>query len=103
MGGLGSIQALCLAIDALDNGYKFSEVCMKYEIPRSSLRDHYVEITKSTKIGPKGVLTMEEETILRQYLEEMVRISCPLNTTQLKLKVAEIIQGRSTQYQENHG
>ena len=36
--------------------------------------------------------------MLVQYLEEMIRISCPLNTTQLKLKFAEIIQTRKTPF-----
>ena len=64
------------------------EVSNNFGIPRSTLREH------SRKIGPKSMLTMAEEIQLVQYLEEMVRISCPLNPTQLKLKVAEMTQTR---------
>ena len=56
-------------------------VSNNFGIPRSTLREHYVGKRKSRKIGPKGVLTMAEETSLVQYLEEMVRVSLPLNIT----------------------
>ena len=39
---------------------------------------------------------MEEENKLVFYMEKMVRVCCPLNTTQLKAKVAELCQTRST-------
>ena len=70
------------------------EVSNNFRIPRSTLREHYFGKRKSRKIGPKCVLTMVKERQLVQYLEEMVRISCPLNPTQLKLKVAEMTQTR---------
>ena len=91
-------EALRLAFDALDSGYKMSEVSMKYGIPRSSLREHYHGRRKSRKLGPKGVLTMVEEEELVKYLHKMVRVSCPLNIAELKLKVVEITQGRMTPF-----
>ena len=100
--GQWSNKALIAAIDALDDGHKMQDVSNNFGIPRSTLREHYVGKRKSRKIGPKGVLiTMAEETSLVQYLEEMVRVSCPLNITQLKLKVAEITQTRMTPF--THG
>ena len=77
------------------------DVSNNFGIPRSTLKEHYVGKRKSRKIKPKGVLTMAEEASLVQYLEEMVRVSCPLNITQLKLKVAEITQTRMTPF--THG
>ena len=71
-----------------------SEVCIKYGIPRSSFREHYARKKKSRKIGHKGSLTMVEEEELVKNFENMVRISCSLNTAQLKLKVAKITQDR---------
>ena len=96
--GLSSNEAIRLAFVALVNGHKYSEVCKTYGIRKSSLRDHYVRVRKSRKIRPKAVLTMEEEDMHIQYLEEMVKISCPLNIAQLKLKVAEITQTRKTPF-----
>ena len=93
--GHWSIATLKLAMEELDSRQKMRQVCKKYSIPRSSLRDHYVGKTKSRKIGQAGVLTMEEEKKLVFCTEEMVRVCCPLNTTQLKAKVAELCQIRS--------
>ena len=49
---LWSNEALRLAFDALESGYKMSEVCIHYRIPRSSLREDYVGKMKSRKIDP---------------------------------------------------
>ena len=94
--GQWSSEALREAFYALDGGYKMKEVSNNFGIPRSTLREHYFGKRKSRKIRPKCVLTMAEERQLVQYLEEMVRISCPLNSTQLKQKVAEMTQTRMT-------
>ena len=56
-----SNEALTLAIKALNEGYKMSEVCKKYKISRSSLRDHVVGRTKGRKMGPKTILSQKEE------------------------------------------
>ena len=53
----------------------------KYGIPRSSVRDSYFGKRKSRKLGPQGVLTTAKEEELLHYLQEMVRVSCPLNIT----------------------
>ena len=87
-----------MAIDALDSGYNMSQVSRHFQIPRSSLRDHYEGRTKSRKLGPQAVLTKVEEEQLVTYLEDMVRVSCPLNITELKAKVAEITQTRLTPF-----
>ena len=38
------------------------------------------------------MLTIQEEADLLQYLEKLVKLACPLNTTQLRAKVAKMIQ-----------
>ena len=80
-----SHAALRLAIDALDSGHAIGEVSKAYGILRTSLREHYIGKRETKKSEPKEVLTMAEEEDLVHYMEEMVRMSCPLNTTQLKL------------------
>ena len=67
MRGQWTSTALKLAMDTLDTGYPMSQVCKKYGIPRSSLRDHYVGKRKSRKSGPAGVLTTAEEEELVHY------------------------------------
>ena len=52
-----SDESLKLAIEALDQRHKMSEICTKYGIPRSSLRDH---------IEGKTSRRMEPNTILRE-------------------------------------
>ena len=84
------------AIKALDYDYKIHEVCEAFNIPRSTLRDHYNGRIKSRKMGPKHVLNKEEEEKVVAYVVEMARLAHPLTPTDLKLKVAEICQTRHT-------
>ena len=88
------------AIKALDYDYKIHEVCEAFNIPKSTLRDHYNERIKSRKMGPKCVLTNEEEDKLVAYVVEMARLAHPLTPTDLKLKVAEICQTRHTPFKD---
>ena len=87
-------------IKALDYNYKIHEVCEAFNIPRSILRDHYNGRIKSGKMGPKCVLTKEEEEKLVAYVVEMARLAHPLTPTNLKLKVAEICQTRHTSFKD---
>ena len=70
---LWSTEALHLAIEGLDEGYKISEVCKRYNIHRSSLKDHVVGRCRGRKMGPKIVLSMDEEEKLCEYIELMVK------------------------------
>ena len=88
------------AIKALDYDYKIHEVCEAFNIPRSTLTDHYNGRIKSRKMGPKCVLTKEEEDKLVAYVFEMARLAHPLTPTDLKLKVVEICQTRHTPFKD---
>ena len=96
--GQWSNGALKAAFEALDNGYKMKDVCQKYGIPSSSLRDYYLDKRKCRKLGAAAFLIKDEKAELVQYLKDMVKISCPLTTIQLRLKVGEIIQARMTPF-----
>ena len=50
--------------------------------------------TTSRKMGPPPIITKEEEKGLIKYLQGMVDLRHPLNPSQLKTKVGEMIQGR---------
>ena len=88
--GLWTNKAVKLAINAVDSGYKMSQVCKQFQISRSSLRNHYEARKKNRKLGPLGGLTTVEEKELVHYLEKMVRASYPLNITHFKAKVVEL-------------
>ena len=49
-----------------------TDVFRKYEIPRSSLRAPYEGRTRNRKMGPKTILSKEEEAKLVEYIELMV-------------------------------
>ena len=53
---------------------------------------------KIKEIRAQGVLTPAKEEELEHYLQEMVRVSCPLNITQLIAKVVELTQTRWTPF-----
>ena len=76
------------------------DVCKKYRIPRSSLKEHYEGRTKGRKMGPKIILTKEEEAKLVEYIELMVYWGHPMTSMQVKNKVAEIIQEKETPFKE---
>ena len=44
------------------------------------------------------MLIMVEEGLVVQYLEDIVKVSCSLNTFQLQLKVAKITQTKMTPF-----
>ena len=75
-----------------------AEVSRKYKIPRSSIRDHYKGSTIQRKLRPKIILTNEEELQLVEYMHLMVKWDHPMTPTQVKAKVAEIIQERITPF-----
>ena len=93
-----SNEALKLAIEGVDQGYSMAEVCRKYRIPKSSLRDHIVGRTRGRKMRPKTILSQEEEEKLCEYIDLMVHWGHPMTPTQLKNKVAEITQARVTPF-----
>ena len=73
-----SNESLELAIEGLGQGYKIFEVCEKYNIPRSSLRDHFLGKSRGRKMGPKTVLSTKEEEKLCEYIDLMVNWGHPM-------------------------
>ena len=85
--GLWTNEALNKAMEAIDNGYTYNEVCSQYGNPRSSLRDHVNGKTRSRKMGPKGILIADEEIALCAYNEAMADCGAPHTyTSQIKSK-----------------
>ena len=88
------------AIKALDSRYTMKECCQAFNIPRSSLRDHYNGRIKGRKMGLKGILTKDEEEKLVTYMVEMLKLGHPLTSTDLKMKVVEITQLRAMPFKD---
>ena len=88
------------ALACYDIGYELGKCCIAFNIPKSSLRDHLSGKTKSRKIGAKTILTKEEERLIIEFMDEMVKIGQPLTLHMLKLKVAEICQGILTPFKD---
>ena len=87
-----------MAIEGLDEGYKISEVCKKYNIHRSSLRHHVVGKCRGRKMDQKIMLSIDEEAKSCEYIELMVKWGHPMTPTELKANVAEITQDRVTPF-----
>ena len=51
--GLWIDEALNKAMESIDNGYNYNEVCLQYGIPKSSLRNHVNGKTRSRKMELK--------------------------------------------------
>ena len=77
-----------------------NEVGEAFNIPRSSLKDHYNGKIKDRKIGPKITLTTIEELKLVKYMLDMLNLAHILSVNNLKLKVGEICQGRLTPFKD---
>ena len=90
-------QALNEAMVAIDEGYQWEEVCTHYGIPKTSLRDNMSGKTKSRNMNPSPILTKEEQSFLH-FMKDMVELEHPLNTSQLKAKVATMTQSRMTPF-----
>ena len=60
----------------------------------SSLRDYMNGRTKSRNMGPRGIITKEEENVLCVYIEDIVDCRLFLVPTQVKIKVGQMTQDR---------
>ena len=78
-------------------GAKIAAGARHFDIPRSSLRGHIMRLTLTRKRGPSSILSPSEE---KQVVDFLFQLQHPLNITELKLKVAEIIQGHVTPFKE---
>ena len=82
----------------LDKGASLGAAARAHNIPVSSFRDHAIGKTKGRKRVGEGVLTEDEESQLVAYVMDMQRLGWLLNVNQLKLKVAQICEGRDTPF-----
>lgn len=96
--GLWTDEQLSQAIDAIENGMRIQTASDLYRIPTSSLRDHLYGITQGRKRGGKCVLTPQEEQLVVEWICRLQEFGHPVNMAALRMKVAEICQGRETPF-----
>ena len=89
---LWSDEALQEAIEALDAGNTYVKVPKYHNIPKSSLRDHYVGKRRNRKMEGEWVLSKEEDEAVCKYILDMIEIGLPLIPIQMHDKIAKIIQ-----------
>lgn len=84
-----SDEVLKQANDVVDCGYTMRDVCETFDFPRTSLKDYYEGKVKGKKMGPRSILTIEEEVDLVEYMMEMMRAAHPLSVIDPKMTVVE--------------
>ncbi|CAK9861575.1 unnamed protein product [Sphagnum jensenii] len=69
-----------------------------YNIPPSSLSEHMTGRITKRKYGPQGVLSVEEEASIVNWVRQTLADGWPVGIKQLKMKVAEVTRGRPTPF-----
>jgi len=98
--GAWSSAMLKLAFDIVERGERLRTVARHFDIPATSFCDHLYGQILTRKQGRQGVLTVEEESDLEKCILQMQDLGYPLTITQLRLKVAEIVQTRETPFRD---
>ena len=81
---------------AIDNNMNILKANKTFHIPYSSLQEWCYGQRTSRKRGSRGVLTVEEEQLLVDWLLRICKMEHGLSLTTLKLKVYEITKSRWT-------
>jgi hypothetical protein len=92
---------LSSAIAAHDSGMSMKMASLQFGIPYNSFREHYYGVRKSRVREAKGVLSMEEEQQLSDWLFSMVERGFGLTPTALRMKVSEITMSKMTPFRED--
>lgn len=93
-----STSDLNKAIEMIEGGAKILTAARAVNIPVSTVRDHLLGRRKGRKRGRERILNDEEENELKAFLLKMHNAGQPLTPGQLKMKVAQLTQTRSTTF-----
>ena len=88
-------EQLKAAIAAHDEGMNMKKASDTFNIPYLSFKEHCYGLRISWLRKAKGVLTLEEERQLVQWLIQMAKVGHGLSITTLKMKVSEITMARA--------
>ena len=70
----------------------YRQAAIKYNIAKSTLREHVAGIVKSKRSGPQALLTEEEEQILVNYIKISARRAMPVTKDKILDTVAALIE-----------
>ena len=96
--GIWTDDDLKRALAAVDDGMNIHKASKTFHIPYFTLREWCYGQRTSKKKGNKGVLTLEEEQLLVDWLLRMCEMRHGLSLTALKLKVYEITKSMWTPF-----
>jgi hypothetical protein len=85
---------------AVDQGCPVQSAALDFDIPRSTLRSHVMELTLSRKRGRKPILSVGKEEKVVKYIKGMARYGHPINIMELKIKVVEAMQLREIPFKD---
>ena len=81
-------------IDCYDIGYILTKCCTPFNVPKYLFRNHLSGKTKSKIIKAKIIFTKQEEELIIEYIDEMLKIGDSLTIYLFKMKIIEICQNR---------
>ncbi len=86
-------------MDAIENGtFSLWRASRAWNIPMSSNSNHLNGKTISRKMGPRGVLTEEEDVIIITWTLVMGECGLSISLQQLKMKVVKLTQTMVTPF-----
>jgi hypothetical protein len=98
--GKWTSEALEEAMDAIENGtISLRKASRHWNIPLTSLSYHLYGKTRSRKLGPGGVLIVEEDQVVIVWVLSMYEVGLLISLQWLKTKVENLTQTRPTPFQ----
>ena len=97
-------QALSSALKAIDEGKSYRIVSEMYNIPRTTLHDHYNgKVQFGSKPGPNPYLSFEEEEELASFLINAARIGFPHTKKKVFAIVERVLEKRTGETNVTNG
>ncbi len=97
--GMWTDEVLKTIMDVIENGtHSMKKANKSWNIPMSSFTNHLNGKTKSKKMGPRVVLTKEENAIVITWTLSIQECGPSINLQQLKIKVTKITKARVTPF-----
>jgi hypothetical protein len=83
-------EVLEATMDVVERTHSRRKAIKSWNIPMSSIIDHLNGKTISRKMGPKGVLTKEEDVVVIKWTLDMQECGLSISPQQLKMKVTRL-------------
>uniref|UniRef100_A0A0C9QJB0 PAG1 protein n=1 Tax=Fopius arisanus TaxID=64838 RepID=A0A0C9QJB0_9HYME len=85
-------ESMVNAIDAVKNGGTLNNGVLAYNVPKSTLHSRVTgKIIGKGKMGPKSILTEDEEEDLKRWILEKAQVGFPMHADEVKDAVQKIL------------